>query len=105
MALRPLANTFLFAFFNETSQGRFIERTKGKIILTNQDLDVQGKYARWAKVLAVGPDVVDFKNGDIVLIEAGMWTTGFKHDGVQVWKSDDSKVVAIGEDESVTYAY
>lgn len=105
MSVKPLGNTFLFAFFNETSRGRFIERNKGSIIMIDQALDEQGKYARWAKVLAIGPDVKDFGVGDIVLIEAGMWTLGFEYDGVKIWKSDDTKVCAIGADESVTYAY
>lgn len=105
MALKPIGKAFLFAFFNETYGGQFVERNKGSLILTNQDLDTQMKYARWAKVLAAGNTVTDFKNGDIVLIEPGMWTTGFTHEGVKVWKSDESKVIAIGEDESVTYTY
>jgi len=105
MALRPLNDTFLFAFFNDTAGGCFIERNAGKIILTNQDLSHQGTRARWGKVLAVGPHVKEFGVGDIVLIEAGKWTVGFKHDDVQVWKSDEGKVLATGEDESVTFEY
>ena len=105
MALRPLGNAFLFSFFSVTAGGKFVERNSGKIILTNQDLDSQGKYARWAKVEAVGSDVKDFRVGDIVLIEALQWTKEIRFDGKSFWKSDDSKVIAIGLDESVTYAY
>ncbi len=105
MALIPLRDSFLFVFTNETVGGRFIERNKSSIILTNQDVMSQGKFARWGKILAVGPAVKGLKNGDIVLIEAGMWTLGFKYDEVKIWKSDETKVCAIGEDESVTYAY
>lgn len=105
MALKPLGNAFLFSFFSTTSGGKFIERNSGKIILTNQDLDTQGKYARWARVEAVGSDVKDFGVGDIVLIEALQWTKEVKFEGKSYWKSDDTKVIAIGQDESVTYAY
>lgn len=105
MALKPLGNAFLFSFFSATSGGKFIERNSGKIILTNQDLDTQGKYARWARVEAVGSDVKDFGVGDIVLIEALQWTKEVKFEGKSYWKSDDTKVIAIGQDESVTYAY
>jgi hypothetical protein len=105
MALRPLKNSFLFAFFNDTAQGLFFERNKGKIILTNKDWDSMGQFARWGRVLAVGPQVTDFNVGEIVLIEAGKWTIGFEHEGVRIWKSDQEKVIAIGEDESVTFAY
>jgi len=106
MALRPLKNYFLFAFFNETSNGYFgADRNSGRIILARPDIMSQGKDARWGKVLAVGPDVRDFSVGDIVLIEAGKWTVGFEHEGVKIWKSDQDKVIAMGEDESVTFAY
>lgn len=105
MALKPLGNAFLFSFFSVTAGGKFVERNSGRIILTNQDLDSQGKYARWGKVEAVGSDVKDFRVGDVVLIEALQWTKEIKFDGKSYWKSDDSKVIAIGLDESVTYAY
>jgi len=105
MALKPLGNSFLFSFFSVTAGGRFIERNSGKIILTNQDFDTQGKYARWGKVEAVGSKVTDFNVGDIVLIEALQWTKEIKFEGKSYWKSDDTKVIAIGNDESVTYAY
>ena len=106
MALRPLKNYFLFAFFNETSGGMFgPDRNRGKIMLVGRDIMTQGTLPRWAKVLAVGPEVTDISVGDIVLIEAGKWTIGFEHEGVKIWKSDQDKVLAIGEDESVTFAY
>lgn len=105
MALRPLDNTFLFAFFNDTAEGKFIERNSGKIILTNQDISGQASSPRWGKVLSVGPDVKELTVGSIVLIEAGKWTLGFKHEDVKIWKSDEDQVMAIGEDESVTYTF
>lgn len=105
MALRPLGNAFLFTFFSGTAGGMFIERNSGNIILTNQDLDNQGKYARWGRVEAIGNSVKDFKVGDIVLIEALQWTKEIKFESKSFWKSDTSKVIAIGQDESVTFAY
>ena len=103
--LKPLTNGFLFVFCSDTAGGQFIERNKGQIILTNKDLDSQGKFARWAKVVAIGDDVTDFGVDDIVLIEPLMWTKGFDFEGARYWKSDESKVIAIGADESVTFAY
>lgn len=108
MALKPLDNNFLFAFVNETRRGAFIPKNKGKIIIAqtqNQDLRGQGDFARWAKVLAIGPKVKDFKRGDIVLIDKLQWTKGFVHDEVEVWKSNEAKVLAIADDESVAYDY
>jgi hypothetical protein len=105
MVLKPLGNSFIFSFFSTTTGGRFVERNKGQIILTNQDLGEQGKYARWGKVLAVGDRVKDVRVGDVVLIEALQWTKEVRFEGQSYWKSDDTKVLAIGQDESVTYAY
>lgn len=105
MNLRPLNNSFIFTFFADSAQGRFIERNRGNIILTNQDISTQGKFARWAKVEAVGKDVDGFGVGDIVLIEALQWTLELKWDEKSYWKSDSSKVIAIGDNESVTYTY
>lgn len=105
MVLRPLHNSFLFSFLADTAGGRFIERNSGSIILTNQDFDTQGKYARWGKVQAIGPEVEDFGVGDIVLIEALQWTKEMKFEGQSYWKSDSSKVIAITQDESITYTY
>ena len=103
--LKPLGQGFIFSFFSDTAKGQFIERNSGAIILTYQDLDNQGKYARWGKVVAVGSEVEGFGPGDIVLIEALQWTKGFDFEDTRYWKSDETKVIAIGADESVTYTY
>ena len=103
--LKAIGHSFLFSFVNQTVGGRFIERNSGTIILTNQDVSQQGTYARWAKVLAVGDLVEDFVVGDFVLIESLQWTVEHKFEDNGYWKSDDSKVIAVGVDESVTYAF
>jgi co-chaperonin GroES (HSP10) len=105
MTLRPLGKAFLFSFANATYGGKFVEKNKGQIILTNQDLEGQATSARWGKVLAVGDKVDAFSVGDIVLIESLQWTIETKFEGTSYWKSDETKVIAIGEDESVTFAY
>lgn len=105
MALRPLGNSFLFAFCNDTQDGVFKAKNKGRIIIAGVTMDKQGDYARWVKVLAIGPKVIDFKVGDIVLVSALKWTKGFDHDGVKVWQSHEPQVLAIADDESVAYDY
>lgn len=105
MTLKPLGKAFLFSFFNTTYGGKFVERSKGQIILTNQDLTDQASSARWGKVLAVGDQVTDFGVGAVVLIENLQWTIEMRYEGSSYWKSDETKVIAIGEDESVTFAY
>jgi len=105
MTLRPLGKSFLFKFCSDTYGGKFVEKNSGLIVLTNQDLDQQGKSARWGQVVAIGDRVEMFNVGEFVLIEALQWTTETKFEGEKYWRSDEDKVIAIGEDESVTYAY
>jgi hypothetical protein len=108
MAIRPLGNAFLFVFLNETSgeHGTFRPKNSGKIILAGTNLEGQADTPRWGKVLAVGPKVTEFGNGDIVLIEPLQWTQGFKHEDIRIWKSDEAKVMAVADDEeSVKYTF
>jgi len=105
MALKPLADKFLFTFCSDTQDGRFIEKNSGSIILTNKNLDDQGKHARWGRVVAVGTKVTSFKEGDLVLIESLRWTQGFKYEGQQLWQSYEGAVCAIGTSDRVQYAY
>lgn len=103
--LKAIGKTFLFRFKNDTYGGKFVERSQGQIILTNQDLSHQAKVARWVEVVAVGEQVESIKPGDTVLVEALQWTIEMKFGGSSYWKSDETKIVAIATDESVTYAY
>jgi hypothetical protein len=105
MELKPLKNSFLFEFVNDTAGGQFIEKNKGSIILTNQDLSHQGKFARFVRVKEIGKDVTAFKPGDLVLVEALMWTREVKFGERSIWKSDETKVIGVALDESVIYAY
>lgn len=108
MAIRPIGNTFLFAFTNETANGGFVAKNRGRIVITahsQQDYMGMGEYARFGKVLAVGPDVKNFGIGDVVLIDKLKWTRGFDYDGVQIWKSDEDQVLGIARDEDVAVDY
>ena len=64
--LKAIGKTFLFRFKNDTYGGKFVERSQGQIILTNQDLSHQAKVARWVEVVAVGEEVESIKAGDVV---------------------------------------
>lgn len=104
MSLRPLQDSFLFEFTNETVGGRFIEKTNTGIILTNQDLSLQADRARWGRVLSIGEKVTEFEEGDLVLIEYGKWTTSVTFEEKKYWRSAQDFVMAISNDESVTYS-
>ena len=49
-------------------------KTKGGVILLDDDGKADGTHPRWAKVYAVGPRHEDVKVGEWVLIAHGRWT-------------------------------
>jgi co-chaperonin GroES (HSP10) len=102
--LRPLHNTILFQFLDETAgaRGRFSERTKGSIIIPVLD-SAQHKTDRWGKVVSVGPDVDGVAPGEFVLIQALQWTRAAEIDGMKLWKTNDDKVIVVTDDEASTY--
>lgn len=93
--LKPLGNNVMFSFIDETggSKGRFHDRpTEAGIILVSS-ADSNKKH-RWGKVVAAGPKA-EVNTGDYILVEALMWMEGTSVDGVKVWKTDDSKILAV----------
>jgi len=99
--IRPLNNNIMFQFLEQTGgkKGVFQEdaRASGIIIVASND---KQKVHRWAEVLAVGPKVDGVVPGDFILIEALMWMEGTEVDGVRMWKTDDSKVLAVTNDRA-----
>mgnify|MGYP003322146138 CR=1 FL=1 len=54
-------------------------KSKGGIILIDDDGSESGIHPRWAKVYAKGPtNNDDYNNGDWILVEHGRWTRGVK---------------------------
>ncbi len=102
--LRPLHNTVLFQFLDDTAgaRGRFSERTKGQIIIPVLD-SAQHKTDRWGKVVAVGPDVDGVVAGEFVLIQALQWTRAAEYDGEKIWMTKDDKIIVVTDDETSTY--
>jgi co-chaperonin GroES (HSP10) len=73
------------------------QKTKGGIILGNDDGKTRGIYPRWAKVYSKGPENKDdYEVGQWILIEHGRWTRGIKVD------TDDGEIeVRMVEEESI----
>lgn len=100
MNIRPLNNVVLFQFLDETggSKGSFTEAARASGIIIPKTTSTQ-KVARWGKVVGVGPKVDGIDIGDYILVEALMWSFGVKlDDETKVWKTDDSKVMAVTTD-------
>lgn len=109
MKLRCLHDGFLFAFLQEKVKGGlFVESTDwGFQIDPMKDRQKEGndafnrslQEARWAKILTVGPECEEVEVGDYVAIEPMMHTNAFEHDGVKIYKSDESKVLIISKEK------
>jgi co-chaperonin GroES (HSP10) len=98
MKLRPLRNNVMFQFLEDTGgqKGRFHERARASGIIIPPTMSAQ-KVARWGRVVAAGP-LAEVKEDDLILVEAMMWMEGSKWENGQVWKTDDTKILAITDD-------
>lgn len=108
MIIKPVRNNVIFQFVDETVAGkRFVNQTFSGILIHSSDTNQSG-VPRWAKVTHVGPDAYDVEVGEYVLVENGMWTTGFtvRDDwGVpsRYWKTEDSKILMAADEPQTTY--
>lgn len=103
--LRPLGNSILFQFLDETrgAQGSFSERTRSGLIIPTLQQTQKGE--RWGKVVAVAPDVPDVQVGDYILIEPLMWTRNAELDGEKFWKTNADKVMIVSNDIADTVQF
>ena len=75
-SLRPLHDQVIVSdmYFGE-------QKTKGGLIVLDDDGTSRGIYPRWGKVYAKGPkNKDDYAVGEWVLVEHGRWTRGCKID-------------------------
>jgi co-chaperonin GroES (HSP10) len=95
----------MFQFLDQTSgkAGVFSERTRSGLIIPNLQSTQKGE--RWGRVLAVGPDVVGVSPGEFILIEPLMWHEGVNVDDIKMWMTNDTKVLVVTDDESLTVPY
>ena len=86
------------------SKMRFGEKkTRGGIILLDDDGTEAGIHPRWSQVYAVGPKQEDVKVGEWVMVSHGRWSRGFKikKKGVEleVRMIDENDILLVSEDE------
>ena len=78
-------------------------KTKGGIILTDDDGSESGIHPRWGKVYAIGDQQEDVKVGEWVMVSHGRWSRGFKikKKGVEldVRMIDENDILLVSEDE------
>lgn len=97
--LEPIHNQIVFQFIEDTTNGKFNQKTEGGLIVVDNK-DKQVDYARWVRVLEVGPSVdEDIDVGDVVLVNALQWTNAFTFESEPHWITTDTEVLAILGDE------
>ena len=78
-------------------------KSKGGIIILDDDGTEAGIHPRWAKVYAVGDQQEDVKVGEWVMVAHGRWSRGFKvkKDGVEleVRMIDENDILLVSDDE------
>jgi len=94
--IRAIKNSIVFTFKDIVRNGQFHEVSTGGIILPT-DNDNNAKAARWGTVITVGPEVTDIEPGDQIYVEALQWTAGITYNGIQLWKTNSSKVLAVDD--------
>ena len=78
-------------------------KTKGGIILKDDDGSEGGIHPRWGKVYAIGDQQEDVKVGEWVMVSHGRWSRGFKvkKQGVEleVRMIDENDILLVSQDE------
>jgi co-chaperonin GroES (HSP10) len=78
-------------------------KTKGGIILTDDDGSEGGIHPRWGKVYAIGNQQEDVKVGEWVMVSHGRWSRGFKikKKGVEleVRMIDENDILLVSDEE------
>ena len=78
-------------------------KSKGGIILMDDDGSESGIHPRWAKVYAIGDQQEDVAVGQWVMVSHGRWSRGFKvkREGVEleVRMIDENDILLISDDE------
>ena len=78
-------------------------KTKGGIILTDDDGSESGIHPRWGKVYAIGDQQEDVTVGQWVMVSHGRWSRGFKikKQGVEleVRMIDENDILLVSDEE------
>lgn len=84
-------------------EGRVL-KTKGGIIIPDDNMKAHGIKARWGRVWKVGPDVHSVKPGEWVYVEHGRWTNRiemqFPEGQIDTWKIDPKAILLVSDQET-----
>ena len=78
-------------------------KSKGGIIINDDDGSAAGIHPRWAKVYAIGKDQVDVKVGEWVMVSHGRWSRALKVKKsdveLEVRMIDENDILLVSDDE------
>ena len=78
-------------------------KSKGGIILIDDDGSESGIHPRWAKVYAIGPEQKDLEIGQWVLVAHGRWTRGIileeNNQDIDVRMVDENDILLMTDEE------
>ena len=78
-------------------------KTKGGIILTDDDGSESGIHPRWGKVYAIGDQQEDVTVGQWVMVSHGRWSRGFKvkkqGTELEVRMIDENDILLVSDEE------
>lgn len=98
MKLRALTNKILC---KEIEKGQQV--SSGGIILPDDDASETGIRPRWMQVFSVGPEVIDIKEGQWIMVEHGRWTHGMEvRDGdnkFTIWGAEEESVLLVADEK------
>jgi len=95
---RPLHDN---VFVTDIEQGPTL--SKGGLLLPDDNMTDRGIRDRWARIWAIGPEVIDLNVGEWVLVKHGRWTIGidmnFKGERMTIWKIDYPEAILLASSE------
>ena len=88
------------------------QKTKGGIIIRDDNGTARGVYPRWAKVYSKGPENNDdYNEGNYILIEHGRWTRGIEvvdpetGEETVIRKVDNENILMVSDEPMEDMAY
>lgn len=105
-SIKAIKNHIIFQFEDEIvrksdagqTRSQFSETTDWGFEISSYDEGT--KMPRWGSVTACGPAVTeDIKIGSRILIEPLQWTEAIEFEGASYWRTNESKVIALDEDQ------
>ncbi len=98
MKLRALTNKILC---KEMEKGEL--KSRGGIILINDDNSEQGIRPRWMQVISVGPEVHGISPDQWIMVEHGRWTHGMvmrdDKEEFTIWGAEEESVLLVADEK------